>query len=201
MMVNLKGKQVTVIGGGKVAYRKVKNLLLHGCNITVVAPWFRDEFKGLEGSIKQITKYYNEELLKGSFIVVAATSEKTVNEAIAIYCDKHNMLCNVVDTPERSSFIVPASITRGDLTISICTNGKSPSLSRRIKEEIGMQYGEEYAPYVVLLGRLRELVLQEITSEEERKTILTAASKMSFEALTQYYETCSKSIFYSDVKN
>jgi precorrin-2 dehydrogenase/sirohydrochlorin ferrochelatase len=67
----------------------------------------------------------------------------------------------VADEPEHCTFIVPAQVRRGELTLAISTGGASPALARRLREDLQQQFGPEYGPYLNLLKRVRTLVLEE----------------------------------------
>ena len=82
------------------------------------------------------------------------------------------ILVNVVDKPEFCSFIVPASVMRGDLCISISTGGASPALARNIREYLERQFGEEYDEFTKLLSEMRRKMLSEIKDESIRRDIL-----------------------------
>ncbi|SHH52977.1 precorrin-2 dehydrogenase/sirohydrochlorin ferrochelatase family protein [Tepidibacter thalassicus] len=183
MMINLKNKKVTVIGGGKVAFRKVKKFLEFDCDIKVVSPLYIDKFESLKDKITIIEDEYKKEYIKDSFLVVASTSNKELNEDIAIYCRENNILCNVVDDINLSDFIVPSSIKRGDLVISVSTMGKSPSLSSKIRKELEEKYDEEYEEYVNILGEMRALVLKKCNDESEKKKILNEIVNLNIEEL------------------
>ena len=185
-MLSLKDKKVTIIGGGKVAFRKASLLVEEGCEIQIVAPKFIDAFKELGPLVNKVYKNYEEGDCAGSTLVFAATDDKALNEAVGNYCKRAKILCNVVDNTALSSFSTPAQLKRGDLTISVSTGGNSPSLATKIKEDLAKCYGEEYDEYVRLLGKLREKVLQNETDEVKRKEILNKMATLDFEALKSY---------------
>ncbi|MTI67877.1 MAG: bifunctional precorrin-2 dehydrogenase/sirohydrochlorin ferrochelatase [Firmicutes bacterium] len=172
IMLNLKEKNITVIGGGKVALRKVKTLLRYKANIKVISPKFIDGFKELENQIELIKEKIDVRYLKDSFLVVAATSNKKVNKEIKNYCKVNNILCNVVDDIDLSDFIVPSSIKRGNLVISISTLGKSPSLASKIRKDLEFKYTKDYSEYVDILGDIRNIVLRKCEDKQKRKKIL-----------------------------
>lgn len=183
IMINLENKLVSVIGGGKVALRKVKKLIEYNCNIVVISPEFVDEFQKLKQEVKLVEEKYSPKQIGNSSLVIAATSDKKINESISEYCKNNNILCNVVDDINLSDFIVPASIKRGDLTISISTMGNSPSLAVKIKKEIEQKYTDEYIDYVKLLGQMREIILEKYTDEDEKKKILNELVNLDYEEL------------------
>lgn len=185
-MLNLEGCQVTIIGGGKVAYRKACLLLEEGCNIQVIAPWFIEDFNKLGQSINRIYKNYEEGDCAGSTLVFAATNDQALNKSIGDYCKRTKILCNVVDNRRLSSFSTPAQFKRGDLVISVSTGGHSPSLAAQIKEELASRYGEIYEVHLRLLGELREKVLQTEMDEMKKKEILNHIATLNLEELKDY---------------
>lgn len=95
-----------------------------------------------------------------------------VMAAIGKACEKQGKLCDVVTNEALSSCIVPASIHRGDLIISVSTQRKSPVLAAKIKKELENLYDESYSDYVACLGEWRMTIKQEIKDEEERRRLL-----------------------------
>ena len=158
--LELKDVEITIIGGGDVAYRKCKNFLAFGKTVKVVSNKFIDEFYKLKDKIEMIEDIYKEEHIKNSFIVVAATNNKEINERIGICCRKSGKLVNVVDDIELSNYTVPSYIKRGDLLISISTGGKSPSLSSKIKKELEEKYDDSYEEYINILGKMRKEIIK-----------------------------------------
>lgn len=183
MMVNIEDKRITVIGGGKVAYRKAKNFISFGYTVEVIAPDVIEEFKNIENEIILTKDFYKEDYIKNSFIVVASTDNKNLNQQIGLYCKENNKLCNVVDNPSLSSYIVPSIVKRGDLVISISTGGKSPSLSAKIRNDLEERYNNDYEEYVNLLGTTRNKVLEKYENKVEKRKILNSLISMNLEEL------------------
>ena len=176
--LNLKNKKCVVIGGGKVAERKIKSLLESSAKVFVISPQITNDIEKLynEKRVFWIKEEYKPNLLENSFLVIAATNNKMVNEEISNHCEKNNTLVNVVDSLENSNFIVNATIKQQDLIISVSSSGKSPALARKIKEEIKQKYGTEYGTLLEVLDEFRELVKKEISDESLRKELLTKAT-------------------------
>ncbi|CEN79377.1 precorrin-2 dehydrogenase/sirohydrochlorin ferrochelatase family protein [Paraclostridium sordellii] len=183
IMIDLMGKEITVIGGGKIAYRKVNNFLKFGYEVTVVSREFIEDFKKIENKIKIIKDEYSEIYIKDSFIVVAATNNKKVNESIGMFCRTNNKLVNVIDDPKLSNFIVPSCVKRGDLVISISTGGKSPSLASKIRKDLEIQYDDSYEEYLILLGELREQILEKYNNPSIRKDLLNKIINLNYDEL------------------
>jgi len=179
IFLNIIGKKCVVIGGGSVAWRKVRSLKEAGAMVTVVSPEFCSELEK-ETGIEKIRQKYSEELLGGAVIVVASTDDQEVNKKV--YYDAVNLgiPVNVVDKPEYCSFIVPSSFNRGDLCISISTGGASPALASNIRAYLEKQFGDEYEKFVKLLSEMRRKVISEIEDESIRRAILQRIAGLDF---------------------
>jgi precorrin-2 dehydrogenase/sirohydrochlorin ferrochelatase len=169
--LNLQGKKTTVVGGGKVAERKILALLKAGADITVVSPEItkRLEREKLKGSIKHIPRQYRKSDVKNTFLVIAATDSEESNKQVS---EEAPCLVNVVDTPSLCNFIVPSVIKRGQLTIAISTSGLSPALSKSIRKELEKLYGPEFAEYVKLLEKIRKMAMSKISDTKKRMEFL-----------------------------
>ncbi|MEG1311095.1 MAG: bifunctional precorrin-2 dehydrogenase/sirohydrochlorin ferrochelatase [Romboutsia sp.] len=183
--LELQDIEITIIGGGDVAYRKCKNFLDFNKHIKVVSNKFIDEFSELEDKIEIIEDIYKEEYIKNSFIVVAATNNKEINKNIGIYCRNNGKLVNVVDDIKLSNYTVPSYIKRGDLLLSISTGGKSPSLSAKIKKELGKMYDDSYEEYINLLGIARVNIIKKYENISERKNILNELINLTLDELKE----------------
>lgn len=184
--LNLEGKKVTIVGGGKVAYRKAVTLMKEKCDLHIIAPSFIEGFKELGHEVNRVFKFYEEGDCADSFLVVAATDDKEINKSIGLYCKRANKLCNVVDNKELSSFIVPSSFRRGALIISVSTGGASPSLAARIKEELELKYDASYEELIDIHERLRSKVLETVSDESEKKKILNHLATLDIKELKAY---------------
>lgn len=154
----LKGKSCAVIGGGKVAERKVHSLLSGGAKVTVYSSTLTNGLVKLadEQLISVCLHPYKPGKLAGFFLVICATNDSEVNRSAALEAKQAQALVNVVDAPELCDFTVPASLERGDLLFTVSTGGHSPKLARLIKEQLAKEYGEEYSTYLLLLGKIRD---------------------------------------------
>lgn len=183
LMLNIKDKDTTVIGGGKVAFRKVKKLLEYNAKVKVISKEFIEDFNFIKEKIVMIKEEYNKESLENSFLIFACTDSNKINFDIMKYCKENNILCNLADDLESSDFIVPSSIKRGELIISVSTLGKSPSLASKIRKELEDIYTIEYSDYVEVLGDIREILLKKCSDKIKRKKILNELVYLSYEDL------------------
>lgn len=173
--LDLSGKVCIVIGGGQVAERKIRSLLECGAIITVVSPELTAGIASLVagGSINLLQRPYQDGDLQGSFLTIAATDDPQVQQAVQAEAERHHLLLNVADVPERCNFILPATLRRGELTISVSTGGMSPALARQIRQELEERFDTAYALYTALLGTIRPFVLQRSRDHQENKKIFT----------------------------
>lgn len=181
--LELKDINITIIGGGEVAYRKCKNFLAFSKRVRVVSPEFIDKFELIKSDVDLIYDEYKVEYIKDSFIVVAGTNNKEINKNIGIYCRECGKLVNVVDDIKLSNYTIPSYVKRGDLLISISTGGKSPSLSAKIKKELQEQYDDSYEEYINILGEIRKEIIKKYTNISERKKILNSLVNLTLEEL------------------
>ncbi len=188
--VDLRGKQVVVVGGGKVAARKCLSLIRSKADVTVISPELSSKVKRLvnAGWVKHKKCEYASGDLIGSFLVFAATDHPEVNQAVARESAKMGVLVNAVDSPSLSSFTSPAVVRRGSLTITVASEGEAPALSRQIRRELAAKYGLEYALTVRLLGLIREKLLTEHVNRTYNKQIL---SRLSSSALPMFLRSNS----------
>jgi precorrin-2 dehydrogenase/sirohydrochlorin ferrochelatase len=168
--LNVQGCKCLVIGGGKVAERKVESLLQCEADIYLVSPKVTQNLEKLagEGAIKLINRAYNTNDLDGCFLVISATNDQQVNHNVANDCLLRNILINVVDDPDKCNFTVPSVLRRGSLCIAVSTDGKSPILAKKIREELEERFGAEYAEFLDLMGEIRDQVMRDIPDEKKR---------------------------------
>ena len=161
LCLDISGKKCVVVGGGKVAERKVRRLLESGACVEVVGKELTPQlsaWKG-EGRIVHCDSLYEDGCLAGASLVIGATNDGDVNCNIAQDARRRGIPVNIVDDPAQCDFILPSVVEQGDLQILVSTGGKSPALARKIREELEGLYGPEYAVLLSILGELREKVI------------------------------------------
>ncbi len=133
-------------------------LLAAGAVVTVVAPEVTEELQTLAaaGVIRCTRREASPADIRDAFLVIASADEPTVNEQIGRAALQAGQLVNVVDHPELCNFFVPATIRRGPMSIAVSTDGTSPMLARRLRQQLEGLFGPEYGELAELLGRLRE---------------------------------------------
>jgi precorrin-2 dehydrogenase / sirohydrochlorin ferrochelatase len=185
MFMKLEGRQVLVVGAGKVGEPKIGGLLETGAHIRVVAlvpsPAVREW--ALDGKIDLEVRAFAADDLDGAFLAVVATNSRTLNERVYDEAQRRGVLCNVVDVPDLCDFFYPAVVRRGDLQIAISTGGQSPSLAQKIRQQLEKQFGPAYAAWVAELGATRKLILaSELDRERKLDLLHSLASREALEA-------------------
>jgi len=157
IFLNLQGKKCVVVGGGKVALRKVTALLDCGADITVISPKPHAQILKLfkNKALQLVRRNYEPGDLRGAALSVAATHAKKINGKVAKEAKKDGIMVNVVDDAALSDFIIPSSFRRGDLSVAVSTSGRSPALAKKIRAKLEKTIGMEYANLVSLTAEIR----------------------------------------------
>lgn len=165
--LDLEGRDVLVVGGGRVAVEKVEGLLPCGARVTVVAPEIVPELE--EADVTIVRREYRTDDLEGRFLVVAATSTTSVNRQVFTDAEARGLLCNVVDVPDLCSFILPAVHRVDPIAVAISTGGASPALAQRLRDDIAAVVGPEHATLARRLRDLRPWAKEHFETYDERR--------------------------------
>jgi len=183
IFLKLEGRRCLVVGAGTIAEGKIRGLLDAGASVQVVAPEAVAQIQKLafNGVLTWNPRRFELHDLDGKVLVITATSSAEVNAQVFRAARELNVLCNSVDDPENCDFYYGAVVNRGDLQIAISTNGQSPALAQRLRQELEEQFGPEYAEWVAELGDAREqLTAKKIAVEPRRKLLHELASREAF---------------------
>lgn len=163
IFLNLARKKCLVVGAGQVGRRKIATLASCGAEevlVLDVAPLSPESAALLDHPcVRFEMRPFEPPDLDGRFLVIASTSNEELNWRISRLCEARGIPCNIVDQPEKCSFIVPALFTQGDLTLAVSTGGSSPALARKIRRDLGEYFGGQYGAFLTLMGNLRPLVI------------------------------------------
>lgn len=181
IFMDIKGKKCSVAGGGKVAFRKIESLLKFEGSVEVIAPVICDEIRNLTGEVRLVEREAELEDFKDSFLVIAATNKRQLNQAISEYCRQREIFVNVIDRKEECSFVFPATVKRENISIGITTSGGSPVLSSTIRKSIEQCVPEYYGELSVKLGNWREELKLRVEKEALRKKIFRELVFMGIE--------------------
>lgn len=170
LFLKLEGRRCVVIGGGKVATRKVQSLIECGARVLVVSPELCPELekRASAGEIDVVRRGFEPDDIRGAVVAIAATSLRSVNETVVEAGRAIGVLVNVVDVPGLCDFYVPSSFERGDLQIAVSTGGAFPALAKKLRIALEAQFGPEYQAYLELLTRFREQVKARIADSHRR---------------------------------
>jgi len=185
MFLKLEGKRCLVVGAGKVGEPKIGGLIDTGALVHVVAleATSRVHEWAKAGKITLELRAFVADDLDETLLAVVATASQALNESIYRAAQGRGILCNVVDVPEYCDFYYPAVVRRGDLQIAVSTNGQSPSLAQKIRQQLERQFGPAYARWVTELGATRRLVLaSDLDPQRKRELLQSLASRQAVEA-------------------
>ena len=193
ILVSLRKYSCLVIGGGNVALRKTESLLLYNAKVTVVSPKICKPLKDLskKNKVKLIQKIYSKDLLKNFEIIFCATDNKQINLTVARDCKEENKLLNVADVPELCDFILPAVVKRGDLTISVSSQGRAPFFAKEIKNKIDHIFPSYYEDILDLAGNFRSIIM---------KNKKLNSSKIKEKAFTKFFMIDWKKVLKNEGK-
>lgn len=177
IFLNLDGRNALVVGGGKMAALRARQLLSAGARVTVVSPEASSEIEELaktDSVVLVCRGFERADLSRHYFIVIAATNDSKVQQAVFEEAERHGILCNVVDDPPHCNFYMPAIVERGDLKIAISTSGRSPSLAGKLREYLEEAIPENAADLTQIVGLLRSKLRLEIPGDLETQKKLIA---------------------------
>ncbi|MBB5265938.1 siroheme synthase-like protein [Catenibacillus scindens] len=174
MFVNIRGRYCLVLGGGCVALRKIRTLLLAGGEVHVCSREYAPPLTEMaaEGKVFFEGADALEECLSKAFLVVCAASDQNFNERIARLCQSRRIPVNCATSEKLSTFIFPSVVMSGPVAVGICVDPPAPSLSAHIRREIESFLPEWYGPLGEELGKLRVLLRPMVASGECRRRIM-----------------------------
>ena len=181
-LVGLEHRESIVVGGGNVAARKVRELLVAGARVTVISPALNPDLSALakNGRIAIIRRPYRSGDLSNTYLAIAATDDPDVNREVWLEAEQRGCLVNVVDDPAHCHFITPAIVRRGDVTVAVSSGGTSPALARRLRERLETLIGPEYGELAALLAELRPELQSRYEEDSDRQVaaLRLAASEL-----------------------
>ncbi len=148
--LNLHGRPVLVVGGGRIAYRKVEQLLMADAEVTVLSPMFVDEFTSLPVTL--VERVYAAGDVDAFRLVITATGNTPVDQQIFDECEAKGIWINSADDPDRCAFTLPAALRRGDLMVTVSTGGASPALASWLRSHLELSIVPEFEEVVSRLA-------------------------------------------------
>ncbi|MGB2475101.1 MAG: precorrin-2 dehydrogenase/sirohydrochlorin ferrochelatase family protein [Flavobacteriaceae bacterium] len=161
--------QFLIVGGGFVALEKLEFLFKSSptATVTIVAPFIREQTLRFikDKPVKVIKRKFRLDDLHGKKIVIATTDVPEVNKKVQQACNRRQILVNVADTPELCDFYMGSIVTKGNLKIGISTNGKSPTLAKRIRQFLETLLPNEIDELLETLRKYRETLNGDFASK------------------------------------
>ncbi|HXV84730.1 MAG TPA: bifunctional precorrin-2 dehydrogenase/sirohydrochlorin ferrochelatase [Candidatus Binatia bacterium] len=154
----MKQRRCVVIGGGRVAERRVEGLLAVGASVTVISPAITEGLRRLltQGSIRHVAREHRPGDLSGCELAFIAMDDSELNAAACREARSRYVWVNSADDPAQCDFIVPSVLRRGELVVAVSTGGESPAVTRAIREELDEYIGAHYAQLVQTAGEVRK---------------------------------------------
>ena len=150
VMLDIRGRDCLVVGGGGVALRKVQGLVEEGARVTVVAPEVVEPLVAMadRGEIELERGRYQAHARGGWALVFAATDDRETNAQVFCDAEESGIWCNVADDPEFCAFHLPARVRRGPLQLALGSAGEAPFVIRRLRQLFERRLGEEWAEWL-----------------------------------------------------
>lgn len=167
--LNVENEKCVVVGGGKVAYRKICDLLKAGAVVEVIAPKICAEISALvdAGKIALIREKYSSEKITDAMILIAAADNEEVNRIVAADARAKKILVNVV-TGDEGNFTVPSKILRGNFLFTISTGGTSPAFSKFVREMLETEFDSNFGDALKIIAEFRDEVKKILPDDKAR---------------------------------
>lgn len=151
-------RRCVVVGAGRIAARKIEPLLEAGADVTVVAPDVGETVRAwaAEGRIRLVERPFTDADVDDAWLVITATDDPEVNRAVFDAGEARRIFVNSADDPANCSFTLMSVVRRGDIVVTIGTNGRSPALATFLKDHVRDEMGPEYETLLELLSEARE---------------------------------------------
>lgn len=180
LFIELSGRRVLIVGGGRLALHKARMLLPYGAELTAVAPEFCTELEAIEG-LTLTRRAFEPGDVEGAEIVIAATDERDVNRTVSALCRERGIPVNVVDELSECSFVFPALLRRGALSAGVTTAGCSPTAAAWARDRLDEALPEGFEDVVAWLGSLRTELKARIPEQRRRSALFRRLFELAME--------------------
>ena len=173
IFLDLQDRKCVVIGGGKAAEKPIERLVDCGARVWCFAEDLTETLQKMAAAelIQYFHREWNQDDVFDASLLVVATDDPRVRERAQAMAREYNLPAAVEGEPEQSSFLMPAVVERDDLVLAVTTGGVAPELERKIKMELGDQYGETYRRYLQLLREYGDRIREEFPKPEHQKAL------------------------------
>jgi uroporphyrin-III C-methyltransferase / precorrin-2 dehydrogenase / sirohydrochlorin ferrochelatase len=171
IFMKIADRHCVVVGGGDVALRKISMLLKVNAQVLVCSPDLHTDLQALldEGKIRHQPAIFHPDQLQGASLVIAATDDMAVNQAVSEAATALNIPVNVVDSPALCTFTMGSIIDRSPVVIAISSEGNAPVLARYIRTKIETMLPATYGRIAAIAGEFREAVKAKFATTEARR--------------------------------
>lgn len=177
VFIDLSGKRCLIVGGGNVAARKAAVLLEYGADVHVVALKVGDRMRRMTGKWEE--REFAGTDMDGAFLVIAATDNEDLNHRVSRMALARGIMTDSATRQSDCSFIFPAVVKRGEMTVGITTSGSGPAVSAQLRKRIEDLLPEQMEERLELLKELRITLRETVDSREERGRIMGKAAEMA----------------------
>ncbi|ENH97162.1 precorrin-2 dehydrogenase [Gracilibacillus halophilus YIM-C55.5] len=173
LMIDLTHRNITIIGGGKMAERRVSSLLPSCQQITIISPNVTNHLKELidEYPLTWLPRYYQLGDVIDADVIIIATDDATINQQIKQDAPRHAWI-NAVSQADQGDIDFPATIQRGKFQLAIYTGGASPMLAKKVKHDLAKQFPDSYEDYISFLYQMRKHIKQSDISKQKKHELL-----------------------------
>ncbi|NIJ44405.1 precorrin-2 dehydrogenase/sirohydrochlorin ferrochelatase [Wenyingzhuangia heitensis] len=169
---------VLVVGGGNVALEKISFMLKSSpdAKITMISPMYREETiekADNAANVRRILGKYDASMLEGKHIVIATTDIPAVNLKVYNDCKERSILVNLADNPPYCDFYMGGIVTKGNVKIGISTNGKSPTMAKRLRQFFESVLPENIDDLAEYLNKYRDTIKGNFEEKVEKMNEFT----------------------------
>lgn len=174
IFLDLSDRLCVVVGGGRVAERKVRGLVKAGARPRIVSPNVTAAIRRLahKGAVEIVEREYREGDLEGAFLAFAATDREEVNDEVAAESARRAIPLNVADSPGKCDFILPSTIKNGPVSIAISSSGLAPVVAKKLKDRLKAALGADCGAYARKVAAFRRFLMENVGSGRKRREIL-----------------------------
>jgi len=179
VFLKLNELHTLLVGAGNIGLEKLTAILSNSteAKVTIVAEQVSEEVNELSAKFPKVNvlqKSFAEDDLKGVNLVVVATGNDSLNTYIRQLAKQHNLLINVADKPSLCDFYLGSIVQKGDLKVAISTNGKSPTIAKRLKQVLNESIPEELDTTLQQMSQLRDTLKGDFAFKVQRLNELTS---------------------------
>lgn len=178
IFLKLEELDLLLVGAGNVGLEKLQSVLSNSpaTKITIIAPDIKDEVRELlqkHPSCNLVQRLFEESDLNNKDLIVLATDDKELHKRIKVLAKEKKILVNVADTPDLCDFYLGSIVQKGDLKIAISTNGKSPTIAKRVKEVLNETIPDEIDDLLSNMQSLRNKMSGDFSEKVKQLNELT----------------------------